>query len=266
MRLFLLVITLTIGGQLAARDLNYRILWQNEVTKDQDDKARIWLDSLVSSTYRALGKYPRDLRFFMTHRKMDHALGRAYVLFPKKNRGVYFTIDTSYPLDDFLDDWTPSHEISHLALPFMGKPNRWLSEGFATFMTRYVMMELGYYNSKTIKEYYHESFLEVDHYFNQDMNFVDAAKEMVANHQYRAYYRAGSAFFYLADHFIHERHGKHLADIVYVYQNESKTTDRGIEEIFSSLDEIIGEPIIQTVLYNCQVNSAREVMDFILSH
>jgi hypothetical protein len=46
---------------------------------------------------------------------------------------VEFFIDASRPLEDFRRDWTATHELSHLLLPYVSSQDRWLSEGLASY-------------------------------------------------------------------------------------------------------------------------------------
>jgi hypothetical protein len=47
--------------------------------------------------------------------------------------GIEFFVDESRSLDDLRADWTAAHELSHLLLPFVASPDRWLSEGLASY-------------------------------------------------------------------------------------------------------------------------------------
>jgi predicted metalloprotease with PDZ domain len=44
-----------------------------------------------------------------------------------------FFIDETRPVSDFRSDWTASHELSHMLLPYVSGRDRWLSEGLASY-------------------------------------------------------------------------------------------------------------------------------------
>lgn len=44
-----------------------------------------------------------------------------------------FFLNQLAPLDAVLDDWTATHEFSHLLLPYVRREDAWLSEGFASY-------------------------------------------------------------------------------------------------------------------------------------
>lgn len=46
---------------------------------------------------------------------------------------VHFFIDETRPIQEFIDDWTGSHELSHLLLPKLSYKDRWVSEGIASY-------------------------------------------------------------------------------------------------------------------------------------
>jgi predicted metalloprotease with PDZ domain len=44
-----------------------------------------------------------------------------------------FFIDETRPFSDFRSDWTATHELSHMLLPYVSSRDRWLSEGLASY-------------------------------------------------------------------------------------------------------------------------------------
>jgi len=52
---------------------------------------------------------------------------------------INFYIDPSRPLEEFIADWTATHEMSHSLLPMTDRQDAWLSEGLATYY-QYILM------------------------------------------------------------------------------------------------------------------------------
>ncbi len=50
-----------------------------------------------------------------------------------------FYIDPSRPVEEFIADWTATHELSHSLLPYINRGQMWLSEGMATYY-QYILM------------------------------------------------------------------------------------------------------------------------------
>ena len=55
-------------------------------------------------------------------------------------------INQQKPLDAFLDDWTATHEFSHLMLPYVERRHRWISEGFAQYYQNVLLARSGAYD------------------------------------------------------------------------------------------------------------------------
>lgn len=53
--------------------------------------------------------------------------------------GVHFYIDQTRPLEEFISDWTATHELCHGTLPYIFRDDAWLSEGMATYY-QYILM------------------------------------------------------------------------------------------------------------------------------
>jgi len=46
---------------------------------------------------------------------------------------AHFFVDQHRPLGEFRDDWTATHELSHMLLPYVARRDAWLSEGIASY-------------------------------------------------------------------------------------------------------------------------------------
>ena len=61
----------------------------------------------------------------------------------KSGQGVRFVVNPTFPLEQFLQDWTAPHELSHLLIPYLGRRHAWFAEGFASYMQYQVMYHMG---------------------------------------------------------------------------------------------------------------------------
>ena len=41
-------------------------------------------------------------------------------------------VNPDQPMSSFYEDWTATHELSHMLLPYVARRDAWLSEGFAS--------------------------------------------------------------------------------------------------------------------------------------
>ncbi len=46
---------------------------------------------------------------------------------------IELMVNQNRPISEFYKEWTPTHEFSHLMLPYVDREQRWISEGFAQY-------------------------------------------------------------------------------------------------------------------------------------
>ena len=61
---------------------------------------------------------------------------------------VRFYVDAGRALDDYLGDWTATHEFSHLLLPYIASEQKWISEGFASYYQNVLLARRGVYTEE----------------------------------------------------------------------------------------------------------------------
>ncbi len=61
---------------------------------------------------------------------------------------VRFYVDAGRALDDYLGDWTATHEFSHLLLPYIDSQQKWISEGFASYYQNVLLARRGVYSEE----------------------------------------------------------------------------------------------------------------------
>ena len=67
-------------------------------------------------------------------------------------------VDERRPIEDFYDDWTATHEFSHLMLPFLPATHRWISEGFAQYYQNVLLARAGRYEVRRAWQKLYEGF------------------------------------------------------------------------------------------------------------
>ena len=67
-------------------------------------------------------------------------------------------VDERRPIEDFYDDWTATHEFSHLMLPFLQSSHRWISEGFAQYYQNVLLARAGRYEVQRAWQKLYEGF------------------------------------------------------------------------------------------------------------
>lgn len=237
-------------------------IWQDDFNPKEQAKAKKWLYSVAVSTQKLLGKYPFPLRFFIRKREQSYGpLVGCHAKFAADVRGVYLGIDLRYPEEDFMKSWKTPHEISHLALPALGRQNAWFFEGFATFMSRQILQAMGYYSEEELEEIYKEKFSEIKADFNKTGTFVDVIKNQTGYYNYKAFYWGGATFFYRADKVLRKKHKTTMCEVVKTYQEAERKDDRSLLMVIKSWDRIVGSDVFTQLMIEYRNNSAASVME-----
>jgi len=71
---------------------------------------------------------------------------------------VELFINEQRPIADFYDDWTATHEFSHLMLPFVRSDHRWISEGFAQYYQNVLLTRAGQYDEQRAWQKLYDGF------------------------------------------------------------------------------------------------------------
>jgi hypothetical protein len=122
---------------------------------DYDTAAMIeWIRDTVSNIELAYGRFPNPAaRIVVVPTSAwpwrDDSPG---VLFGRVVRDggetVELLIDPRQPMTSYYRDWTATHELSHLMLPYLQSEQRWVSEGFAQYYQNVLLARAGRYTQQ----------------------------------------------------------------------------------------------------------------------
>lgn len=206
----------------------------------EKQKLESWLTTTVSASQKLLGKYPFTLHLYL-HRSDNSSEPVPWANTERSEKqGVHFHVDPDYSLKSFLSDWTAPHEISHLAIPFVGRSNSWFAEGFATYMQNEILLAMGECTQKDIDLKYEEKINNARPYYMVDEPYAEVAKGLSKTHHYPEMYWGGALFFVqLNDRFIKD-HQTSLSKVLQDYQSCCRLNDKSIQAILGSFDTITG--------------------------
>lgn len=156
---------------------------------------------------------------------------------------VHFFIDETRPVDEFIEDWTGSHELSHLLLPKLSHRDRWMSEGIASYYQNIARARTGLLSESEAWAKLKQGFARGRRDFN-DRSLRDANKIMHI-------YWGGVAYFFLADLRLREK-GLSL-DWVLKRFNQCCLPGFSLwtaEKLAKRLDDISGSTIFISLLRN----------------
>lgn len=153
------------------------------------------------------------------------------------------------PIDEFLGDWTATHEFSHLMLPYIGREQRWISEGFAQYYQNVLLARAGAYEQTEAWQKLYAG-LARGRASRPELSPNEAAARGVRDARMKVYW-AGAAIALMADVALRER------------SNNRETLDSTLErlqlcclpservwsgpELFATLDTLVDEPLFMAL-------------------
>ena len=169
---------------------------------------------------------------------------------------VELFVNQSRPIGEFYDDWTATHEFSHLMLPYITSRHRWVSEGFASYYQNILLARADRYTEERAWQKLWDGF-ERGRQSRPEMSPNTAARAGVREATMKIYW-SGAAIALLADvELRHRSNGEESLDSVLGKLQEcclpSDRTWSGTE-LFGKLDTLIDEPVFMP-LYRRYANT-----------
>jgi M61 glycyl aminopeptidase len=138
-------------------------LLQGKSPMDNGELLR-WVEAAATDVSLAYGMFPNPspLVVVMPAGNRSRRGGDSAVPFGRVLRdggeAVELFVDQDKPLSAFLDDWTATHEFSHLLLPFVDRKHRWISEGFAMYYQNVLLARAGAYDEQRAWQKLYEGY------------------------------------------------------------------------------------------------------------
>ncbi len=109
-----------------------------------------WLYDTASLHQEVYGRFPNPAPRIVVipSSRSSHSGDKAVYFGRVTRRGqetVELFINADRPINEFYEDWTATHEFSHLMLPLLSRRYRWISEGFASYYQNILMSRSGRY-------------------------------------------------------------------------------------------------------------------------
>jgi hypothetical protein len=109
-----------------------------------------------------------------------------------------FFVDQRRPLEEFRDDWTATHEFSHMLLPYLGRDHAWLSEGLASYYQNVLRARAGMLDEASAWERMQAGF-ERGRAQQRHGTLAYLSREMYSERAYKRVYWSGAAYWLEAD-------------------------------------------------------------------
>ena len=117
---------------MGGRELHVAVVGEPE--RERDEVFRRWIQETAQSVAAVYGRFPQeDVQILIVPLQPQ----REPVPWARVLRGggvaAEFYVDQTSTLDELRRDWTATHELSHMLLPYVSSRDRWLSEGLASY-------------------------------------------------------------------------------------------------------------------------------------
>ena len=162
---------------------------------------------------------------------------------------VELLIDPQQPMQSFYEDWTATHELSHMMLPFLRSEQRWIAEGFAQYYQNVLLARAGRYTENYAWQKLYDG-LERGRESVPGLSPNAAASGDERNSRMKIYW-SGAALALMADVELRQRsHGRESLDTVLdQFQRcclPSQRTWSGAE-LFTTFDSFLERPLFMNL-------------------
>jgi hypothetical protein len=182
--------------------------------------------------------------------------GRGPVPWAYVSRGggaaVHLFINPSRPIGEFERDWSLTHEMSHLFLPYVVSRDAWLFEGVPTYLQNVLMARGGAISVEEAWQRMHAGFQRGAR-IAPELSLVRANERIGHNGVYLRVYWAGAAMMLVADLQLRERTGgKQSLDSALEKLSRCCAAEErrwSAQEIIARLDEVTGTTVFGDLVH-----------------
>lgn len=161
------------------------------------------------------------------------------------------------PLENFLEDWTATHEFSHLMHPYLKSEHHWITEGFAQYYQNVLLARSGAYDTEDAWQKLYAGY-ERGRSSRPELSPNEAAAGNKRGGRMKVYW-SGAALALIADVTLRERSGgkETLDTVLEQFQACCLPSDRMWTgpEFFAKLDTLTSAPVF-TPLYRRYADTA----------
>lgn len=244
---------------------SFKIIWHwvDDFAENEQEKLKDWLRVITKVTKQTIGIYQFDVHYYFYRSNGNEPVPFAHTRRSGNKQSVHFYVNPKYTLQEFVGDWTAQHEISHLSIPFVGKKNMWFSEGYATYLSRKIMITQDIYTSDEFDSLYYNRIGGDKYIFNYgELTIPRLCDKLKKAHHYPAIYYAGCSYFYRIDKLLIDSHHTELIDVVAKYQKQNRLLDQGLSDVIKSFDEIVGSPVFSELFFDYSNNPSSQTLSY----
>ncbi len=221
-----------------------------------------WLRATATDVSLAYGRFPNPSpQVVVIPVGHDRRHGESAVPFGQVVRdggeSVQLLIDQRQPIEAFLQDWTATHEFSHLMLPYLQRKHRWISEGFAQYYQNVLLARSGTYDDLKAWQKIYEG-LERGRQSRPELSPNEAAAGRLRGSLMKVYW-SGAALALMADVRLREQSGgEETLDLILDRLQACCLPSDHVwsgQELFAKMDALTSYPVF-TPLYRRYADAA----------
>ena len=171
---------------------------------------------------------------------------------------VHLYVDQHQPAEAFMTDWVLVHELSHLLHPVINGPDRWLSEGIASYYQNILRARTGLMSATSAWNALHAGFERGIRGTPRGRSLAEVSETMMRDHSYMRVYWSGAAIALLADVELRRRSkgAQSLDTALAAFGDCCLPADRswGARELMQKLDQLTDTTVFMA-LYRKYVDS-----------
>ena len=248
---------ITAFGRFAEREIvvpraRLRLVFLGDLTPAQHTRAEQWVRRAANNVITLYGRFPVDsVQVIVTPTLYGGGPVPWAYISRGGGAGVHLFIDPARAPEEFDRDWTLTHEMSHLFLPYVAARGAWLFEGLPTYLQNVLMVRGGAIEPQ-------EGWSRLITGFQRGaragtgLNLAEASERIAVRGNYLRVYWAGAAMLLDADLRLREiTHGRHSLDTALAGLAECCLAPERrwrADELIAMLDRITGTTVFGDVM------------------
>jgi hypothetical protein len=245
-------------GHFARRDIQVpgailHVALLDDRTTAQQAQLETWIENTARHVAMLYGRFPvASLQVVVA----STSRGRGPVPWAYVSRGggpaVHLFIDAARPPGEFDRDWSLTHEMSHLFLPYVVSRDAWLFEGLPTYLQNVLMARGG---ATSVEEAWQrmQTGFQRGARTASNLSLAQASERIGHNGIYQRVYWAGAALMLAADLQLRSRTGgRQSLDTALEQLSRCCASDErrwNAQEIIARLDEVTGTTVFSDLVH-----------------